>query len=265
MQPRLSVGIVDYLNSKPLAWSFLQGSHADLFEASYHPPARVAELLAEGELDVGLIPAIEVQRIPGLRVLPGLCVAATEEVRSVLLVHEGPIEEVRRVALDANSRTSAALVQVLLADRYRLQPEYLPARPALKEMLACADAALLIGDPALHVDRERYKILDLAAEWRSLTGKPMVFALWAVAPGVEMAGLTRYFAASLRAGLDSLDLLVAQAAAEMELSEREVRAYLDDHLYFTLGEEQLAGLREYYLRAHRHGLIEEPRPLSFVH
>ncbi len=261
---KLSVGIVDYLNSKPLAWEFLQGRHADLFEASFHPPARVAELLAEGALDIGLIPVIEVQRIPNLRVLPGLCVAATEEVRSVLLVHEGPIEEIRRVALDANSRTSAALVQILLADRYDLSPEYLPARPALAEMLATADAALLIGDPALHVDRERYRILDLAAEWRSLTGRPMVFAVWAVAPGVEMADHGRYFASSLRAGLGALPTLVAESAQEMQLSEAQIRTYLTDNLCFTLGDEQLAGLREYYRRAHRHGLIDEPRPLSFV-
>ncbi len=261
---KLCVGIVNYLNSKPLAWSFLQEQHADLFEASYHPPARVAALLAEGALDIGLIPAIEVQRIPDLRVLPGLCVAATEEVRSVLLVHRGPIEEVRRVALDANSRTSAALVEILLADRYGLQPEYLPAQPDLEKMLASADAALLIGDPALRVDRERYRILDLAAEWRSLTGKPMVFAVWAVAPGVELAGRSSYFASSLRAGLESLPTLVAQSAEEMALSAEEIRAYLTDNLCFTLGDEQLAGLWEYYLRAHAHGLIEKPRPLTFV-
>ena len=115
--PKLRVGIVNYLNSKPLAWGFMKGHHADLFVPSFHPPAQVARLLAEGSLDIGLIPSIEVQRIPRLKILPDLCVAATHEVKSVLLVAKGPIEEVRRLALDQNSRTSAELVRILLAER----------------------------------------------------------------------------------------------------------------------------------------------------
>ena len=109
--PKLRVGIVNYLNSKPLAWGFLKGHHSSQFTPSYHPPALVARLLEQGELDVGLIPSIEVQRIPGLTVLPDLCIAADREVRSVILVARTPVEEIRRVALDHNSRTSAALVQ----------------------------------------------------------------------------------------------------------------------------------------------------------
>lgn len=265
---KLSVGIVNYLNSKPLAWAFLQGRNGDRFEASFLPPARVAELLARGELDIGLIPAIEVQRIPGLRVLPGLCVSAIEEVRSVLLVHEVPIEQVRRVALDTNSRTSAALVQILLADRYGLKPELVRAEPEVEKMLETADAALVIGDPALKVDRERYRILDLAAEWKALTGKPMVFAVWAVAPGVQSASqesgasLATYFEQSLRDGRAAMDELVEQSATTMSLDPEEVRVYLTENLSFDLGEEALAGLTEYYRRAHLHGLIDEHRPLT---
>jgi chorismate dehydratase len=276
---RITVGIVDFLNSKPLAWAFLPGDqglpgdqdrsgedglrqrYRELFDASFHPPAKVAELLAAGRLDIGLIPAIEVQRIPDLSVLPGLCVAATEEVRSVLLVHRGPIAQIRRVALDANSRTSAALVKILLADRYGLSPEYRPAQPRVEEMLADADAALVIGDPALAVDRQRYRILDLAAEWRALTGKPAVFAVWAVRRGVELPDLAGYFAASLRAGQAAMDRMVAESAAQLGLHEDDVRRYLTRNLSFELDEEALAGLTEYYRRAHAHGLIETLRPL----
>jgi chorismate dehydratase len=261
--PKLRVGIVNYLNSKPLAWGFLKGHHADLFAPSYHPPAMVARLLGQGNLDVGLIPSIELQRIPNLRVLPDMCIAARHEAKSVILVSRGPVEEIRRVALDQNSRTSATLVRILLRERYGLDPEYLHDRPDPERMLAEADAALIIGDPALRVDRERYRIIDLAAEWSELTGLPFVFAVWAVGPEVEIPDLPFYFKSSLRYGLSSLDTLVREAAAELGLDSSEVRAYLTENLSFFLREEEIAGLEEFYRRAHEHGLILEPRPLEF--
>ena len=259
---RLRVGIVNFLNSKPLAWGFLKGRHADLFQASYRPPAEVADMLAAGTLDVGLIPAIEVQRIPGLKVAPDLCVAAEREVRSVLLVLRRPLLEVRRVALDTNSRTSAALVKILLADRYGLKPEYVPAKPDVEAMLADADAALVIGDPALAVDRTRYRIFDLAAEWRAETGYPAVFAVWAVAPHVDLPNLTHYLKSSLLYGLSSMEELIAESAAELSLPAAEVETYLTQNLHYFLRHEELASLKEYYRRAHLHGLIEEPRELE---
>jgi chorismate dehydratase len=260
--PKLRVGIVNFLNSKPLAWGFLKGHHADLFAPSYHPPALVARLLGQGNLDIGLIPSIEVQRIPNLRVLPDMCVAARHEVRSVLLVSRGPVEEIRRVALDQNSRTSATLVRILLRERYGLDPEYLHERPDPERMLGEADAALIIGDPALHVDRERYNIIDLAAEWHELTGLPFVFAVWAVRPEVEIPDLPFYFKSSLRYGLSSLDTLVRESAAELDLDTSEVRSYLTENLSFFLRREEIEGLEEFYRRAHAHGLILEPKPLD---
>jgi len=261
--PKLRVGIVNFLNSKPLAWGFLKGHHADLFAPSYHPPALVARLLAEGSLDIGLIPSIEVQRIPGLKILPDLCVAATHEVRSVLLLTRGPIEEVERVALDQNSRTSVALLRILFLERWKTKPTYAPQRADVERMMSEADAALVIGDPALKVDRERYRVYDLAAEWRSLTGLPFVFAVWAVRPEVEFPDLSFYFKSSLRYGLSSLDILVREAAADLGLDTSEVRSYLTENLSFFLRQDEIAGLEEYYRRAHANGLILEPKPLEF--
>lgn len=261
--PKLRVGIVNYLNSKPLAWGFLKGHHADLFAPSFHPPALVARLLGQGNLDIGLIPSIEVQRIPNLRVLPDMCIAARHEVRSVLLVSRVPIGEVRRVALDQNSRTSATLLRILMRERWGLDPEYLHERPDPDRMLAEADAALIIGDPALRVDRERYQIVDLAAEWNALTGLPFVFAVWAVRPEVEIPDLPFYFKSSLRYGLSSLDTLVRESAAEMGLDTSEVRSYLTENLSFFLRQDEIAALEEFYKRAHAHGMILEPRPLEF--
>jgi chorismate dehydratase len=261
--PKLRVGIVNFLNSKPLAWGFLKGHHADLFAPSYHPPALVARLLGQGNLDIGLIPSIEVQRIPNLRVLPDMCVGAKREVRSVVLVSRGPVEEIRRVALDLNSRTSSTLVRILMRERWGLDPEYLHERPDPERMLNEADAALIIGDPALRLDREKYHVIDLAAEWNTLTGLPFVFAVWAVRPEVEVPDLPFYFKSSLRYGLSSLDTLVREAAAELGLDSSEVRTYLTENLHFFLRAEELEGLEEFYRRAYSHGLILEPRAIEF--
>lgn len=261
--PKLRVGIVNFLNSKPLAWGFLKGHHADLFAPTYHPPALVARLLGQGNLEVGLIPSIEVQRIPGLKVLPDLCVSATNEVRSVLLVSAVPADQIRRIALDQNSRTSAALLRILMQERFHLEPEYLTERADVPRMLEDADAALVIGDPALKVDRERYQVFDLAAEWKAMTGLPFVFAVWAVRPEVEFPDLPFYFKSSLRYGMSSLDTVVREAAAELNLDTAEVRSYLTENLAFFLRQEEIAGLEEFYRRAHEYGLILEPKPIEF--
>ena len=261
--PKLRVGIVNFLNSKPLAWGFLKGHHADLFAPSYHPPAMVARMLGQGNLDVGLIPSIEVQRIPRLRVLPDICVAARHEVRSVLLLSRCPPEEIRRVALDQNSRTSVALLRILLRERWNVDPEYLHERPDPERMLTEADAALIIGDPALKVDRDRYLVHDLAGEWYALTGLPFVFAVWAVRPEVELPDLSFYFKSSLRYGLSSLDTLVRESAAELNLESSDVREYLTENLSFFLRQDEIEGLEEFYRRAHHHGLILEPKPIEW--
>jgi chorismate dehydratase len=261
--PKLRVGIVNFLNSKPLAWGFLKGHHADLFAPSYHPPAMVARMLGQGNLDVGLIPSIEVQRLPQLRVLSDICVAARHEVRSVLLLSRCPPEQIRRVALDQNSRTSVALLRILLRERWHVDPEYLHERPDPERMLAEADAALVIGDPALKVDRDRYLVHDLAGEWHALTGLPFVFAVWAVRPEVELPDLPFYFKSSLRYGLSSLDTLVREAAADLGLESSEVREYLTENLSFFLRRDEIEGLEEFYRRAHNHGLILEPKPIEW--
>ena len=261
---RLRVGIVNYLNSKPLAWGFLKGLHADRYETLFLPPAQVADRLRAGALDLGLIPSIEVQRIPGLRVLHGPCISATEEVRSVLLVARVPLAKIRRIALDENSRTSVALLRIVLAESYGLAPETVTRTADLESMLADCDAALLIGDPALHVDRSRYLVFDLAAEWRRLTGLPFVFAVWAVAPGVDEENLERHFDDSLRYGLEHLAELERETAAELGLDPALVHAYLTQSLSFHLAAPQREGLAEFYRRAERLGLIDSARSLEWA-
>jgi len=263
VEPLLRVGIVHYLNSRPLAWGFRRHRLGSGFDVRYLPPAAVADGLAAAELDVGLVPAIELQRIPGLSALPGPCVAATREVRSVLLISRCEIERIRRVSLDENSRTSAVLVRILLRESYGVEAEYVQAPAELDSMLERADAALLIGDPALSVDRDRYKVLDLAAEWRRLTGHPFVFAIWAVRDGVSRPLLSRPFRDSLGLGMAEMDALIDEAAQETGLAADDLERYLTHNLSFHLGDEERAGLEEYHRRAYAHGLISELKPLRF--
>ncbi len=174
---KLRVSLVDYLNSAPLGWSFLHGPLKGKFEVVRSSPAECADQLARGEVDVGLIPSIEYQRIPDLRIIPGIAVAASNRVRSVLLVRPKGRPEIRSVALDTSSRTSATLVRILLERRMGLRPELVPHMPEIDEMLGRCDAALIIGDAALRLPADKYEVLDLAQAWIEWQKRAVRFCL----------------------------------------------------------------------------------------
>ncbi len=261
---KLRVGIVDYLNSRPLAWDFLSGALADRYDALYEPPARVADLLRSGDIDIGLIPSIEYQRIPDLLAIPGNCVASDSAVRSVLLVSKAPFGEIRTLALDENSRTSATLVRIVLKELYASEPDTGPARPDLGAMLAENDAALIIGDPALRIPMEQGRVLDLATAWKELTGLPFVFAFWAIRSSAVRPGLESDFAASAARGRANLGVLAHEAGRELGLPEAYLLEYLERNLSFELGAPELAGLEEFFARAARLAGTGEPTPLTFA-
>jgi chorismate dehydratase len=263
MPDRIRVGIVDFLNARPLARGFRDGRLPAFLEPRYAVPSRVADLLATGAIDVGLVPSIEVVRIPGLVILPGPCVAATREVRSVLVLSRGPLAAARRIALDHNSRTSQVLLRILLRDALPgggSEVELVEQAPDPAGIPPGCDAALVIGDPALRVERARFEVVDLAAWWRRATGLPFVFAVWAARAEVLTPDLAVYFERSLEAGLADLDEIAREAARESGLEIEEATAYFTENLRFWLGEEEIAGLREFYRRAGAHGLTALPEP-----
>lgn len=262
--PRLRVGIVDYLNSRPLAWDFLSGALGDRYQALYEPPARVADQLAAGDIDIGLIPSIEFQRIPDLVAIPGACVASAKAVRSVLLVSNVPYTQIQTLALDQNSRTSATLVRILLAELYGVRPKTAPAAPNLDSMLATSDAALIIGDPALRIPVKEGRVLDLATAWNDLTGLPFVFAFWAVRREMVQPALELDFRRSALHGSENLSVLAHEAARELSLEADDLLEYLTENLSFELGDQEVAGLEEYYRRAEAAGMIDSAKPLRFA-
>lgn len=248
------LGVVGYLNSQPLVHGLARDAR---FRLEADTPARVAERLHKGELDLGLIPSIE-YAAGEYAIVPGLAIASRGPVRSVYLLHRGPLEGVRRVALDSSSRTSVALLRLLLQERLARQPEYVSMAPDAEAMLKACDAALIIGDPALYLEVDAQQ-LDLADAWRELTGLPFVFAFWAGPPGgLDPAGVLALQAA-LRSGLQALPEIAGAYGPSAALNE----SYLRSNIQYELGAAQLEGLREFYRRAQAAGLIPRVPELRF--
>jgi chorismate dehydratase len=251
------LGAVSYLNAAPHVHG-LEGDPGFLLERDV--PSRIAARLHAGEVDLGIIPSIE-YAFGSYAIVPGVAVGSRGRVRSVSLFHRGPLEGVRRVALDSSSRTSAALVKILLRERLGRDPEYVAMGPSLPDMLKAADAALLIGDPAL--DQEDARHLDLGEEWTRLTGLPFVFAFWAGRPGsIDPAGVRRLQRA-LREGLSSLATIAERHAGGEPRRAATYESYLKESIVCRLGEEEQAGLLEFYRRVHRLALIPAVPELRF--
>lgn len=272
---RFRISAISYLNTAPLMWDFEHGGpnlHArSQFDVSYTLPSGCARALAEGTADIGIIPAAAYAGIPGLTVLPDVAIASRRAVRSILLVSKVPIEKVRSVALDTSSMTSVALTKILFGKWLGGGRTFTAMAPDVEAMLAEHDAGLLIGDPALKVDRARYATLDLAEEWIRHTGKPFVFAFWAVRsaalreadPSVDLPAV---FQQSRDHGLEPANLsqIVHEWAARLEMSEGEVRSYLTRNIHYQLDAGCLEGLRLFYQYAAEIGALPAAPELQFV-
>jgi chorismate dehydratase len=261
-RPRVSV--VKYLNTAPLIWGMLKGNQQGKYDLDFTTPAKCADDLGRREAAVGIVPSIEYQRMDRLRVLPGCSIASKGSVKSVLLISKVPVEQVETIALDNSSRTSAALVRVLLQKFYSRPVNLAPAEPEPQKMLQSADAALLIGDPALTFDGHGVMVYDLAAEWKKFTGLPFVFAVWA---GHEDIGLGRFsadFAASRDFGLAHIDDIACEYAPRLGLAPEAVKVYLKENIDYSLDEENCKGLELFYRLAHEIGLIPGAKEIQFA-
>jgi chorismate dehydratase len=263
---KLRISLVDYLNSAPLGWYFLHGPRREHFEVVPSSPARCADDLAAGTVDVGLIPSIEYQRIAGLTVIPGIAVAAAGPVRSVLLVRPKSRPAIRTVALDTSSRTSAVLLELLLRGWFGIVPELIPHSPDLDAMLSRCDAALLIGDAALRLQPEGFEIVDLAATWVAWQQRPFVFAFWACRPGLEadVRGLVEEFHEAKAWGLGAREEIVAAYARRLALDPAFLRRYLQENIDYQLSASHVEGLETFYRLAYESRLIERLERVRFL-
>jgi chorismate dehydratase len=228
-------------------------------------PARCADLLARGQVEAALVPVIEYQRIPGVRVVPGVCVGSHSAVRSVVLVSKyDDLKNVRRVALDASSRTSQALVKIIFREFLDVEPEWESASPDVQVMLEGNDAALVIGDPAMRIPPKDLHVFDLASLWCRFTDTGFVFAMWMVRAGAVAAISKLDFAGARDEGLAQIERIVEQYENEMPLPREEIRKYLTDNITFQIDESLEKGMRLYFELALKHGLIENNKPLEFM-
>ena len=222
----------------------LHGAQRGLFDLDFQIPAVCADQLASGAADIGIVPSFELTRLD-LEILPGTGIACHGPVRSILLISKVPANQIRRLAVDSSSRTSVQLARVLLAERYQAKPELVSRPPDLEAMLRIADAALVIGDPALHIEPNRlpYEVHDLGGEWVEETGLPMVFAVWAGRKEAVTPQIVEAFEQSCRYGRERIEEIVTAEAPRRGLAPELVRAYLTHHIVHELGPNDYEGLR----------------------
>ena len=255
-KPRIAAS--SYLNTAPLIWSFTHGSQrhsVELFTDT--APARCAEMLARGEVDAALVPVIEYQRLDDVSIVPGVCVGSRTAVRSVVLAtRKNNLKKIECVALDESSRTSAALVKIIFREFLGFEPEWKTAEPDLLSMMQQSDAALIIGDPAMTIPRDQFRVFDLAALWHEFTGFGFVFAMWMVRnqslrkiPAID-------FAAARDEGLANLDQVIAAYPHQIPFSDAEMKQYLSENILFRIDDDMRKGLARYFELAQKHGLIE---------
>jgi len=279
---KLRISVVQYLNTAPLVRGFTHGPLLGKYDLSFTVPSQCAEALRSGAADVAIIPAIEYQRIVsegiGLTILPGLSIASKERVRSLLVLSKVPIRQARRIALDRSSRSTQALVKILAAQRWQISPEFVEADPDPVAMLRDADAALIIGDSALRIaiaaethltkgpdvewltegatvgipEIPQLHIYDMVKEWWHLTEKPAVLAVWAARndafPESRITTeLVSDFLTSRDFGISQLAEICAEASAQMQLPEKELRLYLERNIDFSLDAENFQGLQRYWM------------------
>ena len=230
----------------------LHGSQSESFDLKFALPSECADQLASGESDIGIVPVIEMQR-QKLDYFEGTGIACHGPVRSILLVSKVPFREIRTLATDSGSRTSVMLSRVILAEKFGAGPTVISRRADLAPMLGEADAALLIGDAALRIDPKTlpFESLDLGEEWTTLTGLPMVFAVWAGRKEIIQPRYADAFIDSYRFGKSRLEEIVGAESKTRGFPQPLIRDYLTNHIVFELGERDYAGMKLYLERAAR--------------
>ncbi|MEW4488557.1 menaquinone biosynthesis protein [Thalassoglobus sp. JC818] len=256
----IRVGAVSYLNSRPLVESL--DTYQPEIALSLDVPSRLADQLAIGDLDVALIPSVEAFVDSDYKTVSDACVATHGPVLSVKLYFRVPPGKVKTLALDEGSRTSAALAQIMLAERYGVHPDriQLPLNQTTSD--TAADAVLLIGDRAMFPPQETFhSVWDLGEEWVKWTGLPFVFAMWTTRSGLALNGVERILQQARDLGLERINEIAIDGANTLGLPQEMTQQYLTKNLYFKMGEAERAGLRLFRRLAAENNLIPRPNTI----
>ena len=228
-------------------------------------PSRCGEMLEQREVDAALVPIIEYQRLENLLIVPDVCVGTRERVRSVVLASQkANLHDVKSVALDESSRTSATLIKILFKEFVGVEPQWTPRAPRLLEMLRSSDAALIIGDPAMTFPRDGIHVFDLATLWHEYTGLGFVFAMWMTQKENAERIVEIDFRRARDQGLENIGNIVREYRKLIPLPVEELTEYLTENISYRIDDSMRAGLQRYFELAHKHGLIQRATSLSFV-
>ena len=263
MTRAVRLGAVNYLNVRPLVHGL--EARPDLVTVRFDTPAECARLLSVGAIDLGMIPSIAYLDRPADRIVPGVCIGSDGAVASVALFSRKPLGDVRTIALDTSSRTSSMLVRILCARRFGIAPRFLPHAPDLSTMLASADAALLIGDPALFVDHRAHAAekIDLGEAWTAMTGLPFVWAFWAGPPAPAVTAIVGLLQTAAEEGMANAEAIAVDYCGGDPMRSAVAAEYLRRCLAFHLTPRALEGLRVYYAEAAALGLVPRTVPPAF--
>ncbi len=274
-QPRLRIAAIDFLNPAPLMWDFehppLNVPLAQRYQIERMSPAECADRLSSGAAEIGLVPIAALATIPGLRILPGCTIASKGRVRSLLLVRRAsqPLQSVRSVAADVASRTTLAHARILFKHWDNPDVPFLPFAADLDAMLQKADAAILIGDPALLAIEEQANRFertgellvyhDLAQEWRALTGLPFVSAVWCTT--AWSSSFEESIAADLNQsrihGLENIETLITEWSRRLPIPEQTIRSYLTTNIHYILDGECIEAMRVFFRMAAEAHILPE--------
>src|SRR3954471_15357254 len=251
----MRIGAVNYLNSKPLVYGL--DALAPPARLSFDLPSRLADSLLAGRLDVALIPSVEFFRSTDSTIVCDACIACRGPVLSVKLHFRVSPQQVRRVALDEGSRTSAALTRILLAEQHGIKPDWEPLPIGSGPDTTDADAVLLIGDRAIApcpASAGFVEIWDLGERWTQWTGLPFVFAMWVPRAGADTSELASVLSEARDNGVGHLEQIAKREGPLVGVSPELALSYFQDNLHFKFGKEERAGLRKFYALCLKHGL-----------
>lgn len=256
------IGAVSFLNTKPLVHSLIQSPIPDI-KLSLGYPSLLSDQLEKEELDLALIPIIEYFRQPSYRIIPDICIASKGRVQSILLFSQKPLSQCNTVGLDSSSRTSQALVKILLAEYWKIHPEFVDCSPNTQPSNHEADAVLLIGDQALRYRKDTRYVFDLGEIWQQLTGLPFVYACWVGRSNTKLGDIGRILNQAKDEGLSQIDIIASEEAEKLGFSFELCHRYLTKHIFFNLGSEEIDGLEYFYQLAQKYDLVPTDRSILF--
>jgi chorismate dehydratase len=234
---KIKVGAVSYINTKPLVYAFENGAMADEMELIFDYPSKVAQMLINDEIDLGLVPVAVIPKVSNAQIVSNFCIGATNPVASVCLFSQVPIQDIKSVILDYQSRTSVALLKILLKDFWNISPDFIASEIGFEKNINRTTAALIIGDRALVQLKHFPFVYDLAEAWQQMTNLPFVFAAW-----VSNKTLPETFISAFNLSIKDSLVQVDTIIESIDFPDYDLNVYFKENIDYILDDQKRAGL-----------------------